>query len=91
MFLIVTRNFPPDVGGMQALMGGLSDGLLNHGPVKVFTFEHPNSKAYDIKSSMNIERIKGIKLPTLFVMEGGYAIEEIGINTVNTLIGFEEK
>jgi acetoin utilization deacetylase AcuC-like enzyme len=37
------------------------------------------------------KRIKGIKLPTLFVMEGGYAIEEIGINTVNTLIGFEEK
>ena len=28
-------------------------------------------------------------LPTLFVMEGGYDIEEIGVNTVNTLIGFE--
>ena len=25
MFLIVTRSFPPDVGGMQILMGGLSD------------------------------------------------------------------
>ena len=36
------------------------------------------------------KRIKKIGLPTLFVMEGGYAIEEIGINTVNTLIGFEE-
>ena len=41
MFLVVTRNFPPDVGGMQVLMGGLSENLLNHGPVKVFTFEHP--------------------------------------------------
>jgi acetoin utilization deacetylase AcuC-like enzyme len=28
--------------------------------------------------------------PTLFVMEGGYAVEEIGVNAVNVLIGFEE-
>jgi len=28
-------------------------------------------------------------LPTLFVLEGGYAVEEIGINTVNVLMGFE--
>ena len=25
MFLIITRNFPPDVGGMQVLMGGLAE------------------------------------------------------------------
>ena len=36
MFVISTRNFPPDVGGMQNLMGGLSFALLKHGPVKVF-------------------------------------------------------
>ena len=62
MFLIITRTFPPDIGGMQVLMGGLSEVLLNHGPVKVFTFDHPDSNAYDKKSSINIERIKGIKL-----------------------------
>ena len=62
MFLIVTRSFPPDIGGMQALMGGLANSLVNHGPVKVFTFEHPHSKIYDGKTSLNIERIKGIKL-----------------------------
>ena len=62
MFLIVTRNFPPDVGGMQTLMGGLSDSLLNHGPVKVFTYEHQSSGIYDSKSGANIERIKGIKI-----------------------------
>jgi len=28
-------------------------------------------------------------VPTLFVMEGGYAVEEIGINAVNVLEGFE--
>ena len=36
MFLISTRNFPPELGGMQNLMEGLSNALLNHGPVKVF-------------------------------------------------------
>lgn len=34
-------------------------------------------------------RIATADLPTLFVMEGGYAIEEIGVNAVNTLEGFE--
>ena len=62
MFLVVTRNFPPDIGGTQTLMGGLSESLLKHGPVKVFTYEFPNSALYDNKSKMNIERIKGIKL-----------------------------
>jgi len=62
MFLVITRNFPPDLGGIQSLMGGLSESLLNHGPVKVFAFEHEDSKLYDHKSSINIERIKGIKL-----------------------------
>tara|TARA_B100000959_G_C14947221_1_gene610374 strand:+ start:16 stop:1113 length:1098 start_codon:yes stop_codon:yes gene_type:complete len=62
MFLIVTRNFPPDVGGIQTLMGGLTENLLNHGPVKVFTYENENSNLYDNKSSANIERIRGIKL-----------------------------
>ena len=36
MFSISTRNFPPDLGGMQMLMGGLSNELLNYGPVKIF-------------------------------------------------------
>ena len=62
MFLVVTRNFPPDIGGIQILMGGLSESLLNHGPVKVFANEFPNSNFYDSKSSLNIERVKGIKL-----------------------------
>ncbi len=62
MFLIVTRSFPPDVGGMQSLMGGLSENLLDHGPVKVFAFDHENSSSYDGKSTMNIVRVKGIKL-----------------------------
>jgi acetoin utilization deacetylase AcuC-like enzyme len=35
------------------------------------------------------EMIAGLKRPTLFVMEGGYAVDEIGINAVNVLTGFE--
>jgi len=62
MFLIVTRNFPPDIGGMQMLMGGLSEALLNHGPVKVFAYDHKSSNLFDSKSTMDIERVKGIKL-----------------------------
>ncbi|MCB1473187.1 MAG: histone deacetylase family protein [Rhodobiaceae bacterium] len=33
-------------------------------------------------------RIEKLGLPTLFCMEGGYAIEAVGINTVNVLEGF---
>lgn len=33
--------------------------------------------------------IAGLNIPTFFVMEGGYDISEIGINTVNVLQGFE--
>tara|TARA_B100000029_G_scaffold252163_1_gene249094 strand:+ start:1357 stop:2454 length:1098 start_codon:yes stop_codon:yes gene_type:complete len=62
MFLIVTRSFPPELGGMQMLMGGLSESLLNHGPVKVFAYEHIGSDKYDNKSQINIVRVKGIKL-----------------------------
>ena len=29
------------------------------------------------------------RLPTLVVMEGGYAVEEIGVNAVGVLTGFE--
>jgi acetoin utilization deacetylase AcuC-like enzyme len=35
------------------------------------------------------EKIASLGLPTLFVMEGGYALAEIGMNTVNVLQGFD--
>ena len=34
-------------------------------------------------------RIAKVGRPTLFVMEGGYAVEEIGLNAVGVLTGFE--
>lgn len=34
--------------------------------------------------------IGDLALPTLFVLEGGYAVAEVGVNVVNVLAGFEE-
>ncbi len=34
--------------------------------------------------------LAGIGLPTLFVMEGGYAVEELGLNVANVLTGFAD-
>ena len=62
MFLVVTRNFPPEIGGMQNLMEGLSNALLNHGPVKVFAETHDEDKDYDQNSKLNIQRVSGLKI-----------------------------
>ena len=62
MFLVSTRNFPPELGGMQNLMEGLSNALLNHGPVKVFAETHDGDKNYDQSSKLNIQRVSGLKI-----------------------------
>jgi phosphatidyl-myo-inositol dimannoside synthase len=62
MYLIVTRSFPPDVGGMQNLMWGLTNSLSKHFMVKVFADFHEKSETFDQKVSFSIERIKGVKL-----------------------------
>jgi len=62
MFLVSTRNFPPELGGMQNLMEGLSNALLNHGPVKVFADNHDDAKIYDQNSKLSIERVSGFKI-----------------------------
>ena len=62
MFLICTRNFPPDLGGIQNLMEGLSKALLNHGPVKIFTYETKDCQKYDETSGLDTVRINGFKI-----------------------------
>ena len=62
MFVVSTRNFPPDIGGIQNLMEGLSNALLNHGPVKVFADSFEYSDNYDKNSKLNIQRIAGFKI-----------------------------
>ena len=62
MFLVSTRNFPPELGGMQNLMEGLSNALLNHGPVKVFADNIDDAEDYDQNSKLSIERVSGFKI-----------------------------
>ena len=62
MFVISTRNFPPEVGGMQNLIGGLATALVNHGPVKVFADKTDKHEEYDKVSKATIERFGGFKL-----------------------------
>ena len=45
---------------MQNLMEGLSNALLNHGPVKVFAENFDNSEEYDQNSKLEIERISDL-------------------------------
>jgi len=57
----------------------------------VDTFEEDPISFFKLKSTDFITcgaDIATVDLPTLFVMEGGYDIGEIGINTVNVLQGF---
>mgnify|MGYP006450927623 CR=1 FL=1 len=61
MFVITTRSFLPDIGGIETLMTELSYNLSKHGPVKVYAEDKPNAKAFDQKQKYEIERIKGFK------------------------------
>ena len=62
MYLIVTKTFPPEVGGMQNLMWGLANELSKHYMIKVFADYHENHKLFDEQVSFSIERVGGIKL-----------------------------
>ena len=62
MYLIVTRSFPPELGGMQNLMWGLTNALSKHYMVKVFADFHVKHEALDKDVSFSITRIGGIKL-----------------------------
>ncbi|MDC3089673.1 glycosyltransferase family 4 protein [Candidatus Pelagibacter sp.] len=61
MYLIVTRSFPPEVGGMQSLMWGLSREMSKNFMIKVFADYHKNHKELDQKENFSIERVGGIK------------------------------
>ena len=62
MFLIVTRTFPPEVGGMQNLMWGLAKSLAKIDLIKVFADYSENHEEFDNQVPFTVERIKGIKL-----------------------------
>ena len=62
MYIIVTRSFPPEVGGMQNLMWGLTCSLAKYNMVKVFADFNENYKEHDQNVSFSIDRIGGVKL-----------------------------
>ena len=62
MYLIITRSFPPELGGMQNLMWGLTNALSKHYMVKVFADFHVEHESLDKDVSFSITRIGGIKL-----------------------------
>jgi phosphatidylinositol alpha-1,6-mannosyltransferase len=62
MYLIITRSFPPEIGGMQNLMWGLASELSKNFMIKVFADYYENHKTFDEQVSFSIERVGGIKL-----------------------------
>jgi acetoin utilization deacetylase AcuC-like enzyme len=59
----------------------------------VDTFESDPISSFRLKSADYLEmgrRIATLRRSTLFVFEGGYAVDELGVNVVNVLTGFEE-
>ncbi len=67
--------------GPDALVVSLGVDTFKEDPISFFKLASEDFTAYG-------SRIAKLKVPTLFVMEGGYAIDAIGINTVNVLEGF---
>ena len=61
MYLIITRAFPPELGGMQSLMWGLTKEMSKNFIIKVFADYHENHKEFDSKENFSIERVGGIK------------------------------
>jgi len=62
MYLVVTRSFPPELGGMQNLMWGLTNSIAKYNLTKVFADYQENHKEVDDSVSFSIERIGGTKL-----------------------------
>ena len=81
MYLIVTRTFPPDIGGMQNLMWGLTRSFSKHHMVKVFADYADNHKKFDESVAFSIERIGGAKVLRKF--RKAYLINEFLKNNKN--------
>ena len=62
MYLVVTRTFPPEVGGMQNLMWGLARSISKLNLIKVFADYNDGHKEFDKTVSFSIERVSGVKI-----------------------------
>ena len=85
MYLIVTRSFPPELGGMQSLMWGLCRELSKNLMIKVFADFENGHKKFDENATFSIERVGGPKL--LRKYRKAYLIDEyIKENKVSVII-----
>jgi len=75
--LEVIKSFGPD-----KLVVSLGSDTFKDDPISFFKLESDDFIDYGNK-------ISEINVPTLFVMEGGYAIDDIGLNMINVIQGFE--
>ncbi len=66
----------------DALVISLGVDTFINDPISFFQLTSDDFKRYGAT-------IGNLKLPTLFIMEGGYAVDEIGVNAVNVLQGYE--
>lgn len=71
------RNF-----GAEALVISLGVDAFKDDPISFFKLDSEDF----VETG---KRISGASLPTVFLLEGGYAIDAVGINVVNVLQGFE--
>jgi acetoin utilization deacetylase AcuC-like enzyme len=67
----------------DALIVSLGVDTFEEDPISFFRLKSPDFRAYG-------GMIEALGLPTLFVLEGGYAVDAIGVNVVNVLHGFED-
>jgi acetoin utilization deacetylase AcuC-like enzyme len=69
--------------GADAVVVSLGVDTYKNDPISKFRLDHEHFTAMG-------RIIAGANIPTLFVMEGGYAVAEIGVNAVNVLTGFND-
>ena len=51
MIIITTRSYPPELGGMQSLMGGLAIHLNDLHPIKVLANSFAGDESYDKRNN----------------------------------------
>lgn len=76
--------------GLDSIMGFGAEALVVS--LGVDAFERDPISFFKLTSedfARTGQLITGASLPTLFCMEGGYGVEEIGLNVANVLSGFE--
>jgi acetoin utilization deacetylase AcuC-like enzyme len=77
---------------LQLIQAGGFDRLIIS--LGVDTFEHDPISFFKLASDDYLSvgaAIASVQLPTLFLLEGGYAVEAIGVNVAKVLIGFEQQ